>query len=403
MRSDIKQQTTQTTGVLIIHNDSSLLAETLNSAKHLIDSLVVIDGAYEWVAPFCRMSGEDPEKSNDNLLQLIIDSGIPYTYHTGTWQNETHKRQFSLEAVNTNRVMLIDSDEIYDVDESALQTFWASGMALASLDAPLFLHENVVKWHSGTNSIPRKPVFINLAGQDIKTLLQALWLVLPDDEKGETIDRALISKVPLGTFYHLSMFRTDNNSYRRSRFYNLLSMRMAKRIHLDINKAFSTDAEFTELVGQSNWIAMNNMFNLHRLAAGFPQEKDNQKFVTYEFDSPVYRDIVARAYQNMLADQFDRTNAIIGMPLDIFVGQSVFLDFTGHLGQEQRTLIVKIEPKAFLRLIWHVDCGTIRYECNAGNGDLPNCHQYPDMKRLIAEISVHKPDTFVTSVTILID
>lgn len=384
-------QTAKTTGVLIIHNDSSLLAETLHSAKHLVDQLVVVDGAYEWVAPFCEMNGEDPEKSTDDLLKILDQSGLPYSYHTGIWQNETDKRKASLERVKTDRVMLIDSDEIYNVDREKLQAFWASGKVMASLQAPLFLHDDVVTWHSASAAYPLKPVFLNLAGQDIEKVVASLWLLLPDSEKGEIVDRALVERIPLGIFYHLSMLRTQNNPYRRSRFYNLLSMRVAKHIGLDVNKGFDSDTEFAQLIRQSNRVALDNMFSLHRLAAAFPQKKDNQDLVRFKFDIPEHQQIVVDAYLNMLADQRERTEALLGKPLEVFVGRGVFLDMTGLAIEGKESLQIDYEPGVKAKIVWHVDFGTIRSEISTEDGTLPPASVLAGCKRLLVEITPFHP------------
>ena len=393
----------KTTGVLIIHNDSSLLAETLKSARNLVDCLVVVDGAYEWVAPFCEMNGEDPEKSTDDLLTVLDESGLPYTYHTGVWQSETHKRQASLGFVRTEQVMLIDSDEIYNVDKDKLQAFWESGKVIASLEAPLFLHEDVVTLHSASAGYSRKPVFLNLAGQNIEIVVASLWLLLPDSEKGESIARPQIEQLPLGIFYHLSMFRTQNNPYRRSRFYNLLSMRVAKHIGLDVNKDFSSDQEFTELLRQSNRVALDNMFSLHRLAAAFPQKKSNQDFVHFDFDMPAYKTVVAKAYADMLADQQARTEALMGKPIEIFSGRSIFMDMTGMLADSDKRLQLVLEPGAKEQIIWHVDCGVERHQIESGDGIIPDVTQFPGFKRLVVEILVRHPNQTVTSLTLAVN
>jgi len=391
---------TQTTGVLIIHNDSSLLEATLKSAKHLVDRLVVVDGAYEWVAPFCEMNGEASDKSTDDLLAVLDQSGLPYTYHTGVWQNETHKRQASLEFVKTDRVMLIDSDEIYNVDDDKLQAFWASGKVMASLMAPLFLHDDVVTWHTASAAYPLKPVFLNLGGQDLETVVASLWLLLPDSEKGNIVDRSLIERTPLGIFYHLSMFRTQNNPYRRSRFYNLLSMRVAKKIGLDINQEFSSDAEFTELVRKSNRTALNNMFNLHRLAAAFPQKKDNQDLVQFEFDSPDHRTVVAKAYGEMLEDQKARTEALMGQSLEVFCGRGIFLDVTDLAKAGKTTLELTLEPDTKANIIWNVDCGLERHAIDDIDTAFPDLSQFSGVKRLIVEVTAHRPRQQVTTLTL---
>jgi hypothetical protein len=391
---------TRTTGVLIIHNDSSLLEETLKSAGHLVDSLVVVDGAYEWVAPFCEMNGEASDKSTDDLLAILDASGLPYTYHTGVWQNETHKRQASLEFVKTERVMLIDSDEIYNVDDAKLQAFWASGKVMASLKAPLFLHDDVVTWHTASAAYPLKPVFLNLAGQDIETVVASLWLLLPDSEKGTIVARSLIERAPLGIFYHLSMFRTQNNPYRRSRFYNLLSMRVAKKIGLDVNQTFSSDAEFTDLVRTSNRTALNNMFNLHRLAAAFPQKKDNQDLVQFEFDSPSHRAVVGKAYGEMLDDQAARTEALMGQPLEVFCGRGIFMDVTALANVGKTTLGLDLEADTKARIVWNVDCGLERYSVTDSGADFPDLSQFSGVKRLIIEVTARHPSQQTTTLTL---
>ena len=393
------KSSTGTTGVLIIHNDCSLLQETLESAKHIIDSLVVVDGAYEWVAPFCEMNSENPEKSTDNLLNILEDSGIPYKYHGGIWRNETHKRLASLEFVKTNRVMLIDSDEIYNVDQGKLEAFWSSGKVLASLEAPLFIHDDVVTLHTASNAYPRKTVFLNLSGQDLQKVVSSLWLLLPDSEKGEIIDRKLIERIPLGIFYHLSMFRTDNNPYRRSRFYNLLSMRVAGKIGLDINQDFSNDDEFTELIQKSNRVAMNNMFTLHRLAASFPQQKQNQELVVFDFENLLYRDIVVKSYNAMLADQRARTENLQDTSLEVFSGRSLFLDVTSFLSEGKSCLKINLDQQSTFKIIWHIDCGTSRYDLESYDIMFPKIKDFPGFKRLIAEIVVKSVNMKTTSLS----
>lgn len=390
-------QKTETTGVLIIHNDSSLLAKTLNSARTLVDRLVVVDGAYDWVAPFCKMNGEEEDRSSDDLLKILDDFGMPYTYHTGVWQNETHKRQASLEFVETDRVMLIDSDEIYNVEQATLQAFWESGKVMGSLEAPLFLHDNVVTWHKAAKAYPLKPVFLNMAGQDVETVVASLWLLLPDSEKGKIVDRSLIERKPLGMFYHLSMLRTQNNPYRRSRFYNLLSMRVGKRIGLDVNKDFSSDAEFTELVKQSNRVALDNMFNFHRLAAGFPQKKDNQDLVTIDIENPEHKAVVEEAYADMLADQKARAEALFGQRVEVFNGRGIFLDLTAFADGTHKGLKINHDDGTRLRVKWHIDCGTERFEIAAETGDFPDLSQYEGMKRLLIEIALHGQGTDTVS------
>ena len=54
--------------------------------------LIVVDGAYEWMAPFLRSTGRNPLKSDDIIYQKIQASGIPYKVINKIWKNEVEKR-----------------------------------------------------------------------------------------------------------------------------------------------------------------------------------------------------------------------------------------------------------------------------------------------------------------------
>jgi len=98
---------------------------------------MIVDGAYEWVAPFCKMHNQDPEKSSDNWLDIIKRTGLPYEHYSGLWQNETHKRMFSLEQAKTNLIMSIDSDELFELDDEKLKDFYDSGKGFGECFLPL--------------------------------------------------------------------------------------------------------------------------------------------------------------------------------------------------------------------------------------------------------------------------
>jgi len=382
----------QTTGVLIIHNDCSLLKDTLESAKSLIDRLVVVDGAYEWVAPFCDLRGENPMCSTDNLFDILNASGIPYSYHMGIWKNETHKRLASLSYVETERAMLIDSDEIYDVSTDHVDEFWKSGKALGSLRAPLFLHDNVVTLHTESKNFPIKPVFINLKNIDIRQVLSSLWLVLPESEKGPGLDREQIAKAPIGSLYHLSMFRTGDNPYHRSRFYNLLAMRVAKKIGLGLNKSFVDDAEFISIIREMDCRALDALFKTHRIGASFIKKKNNHEFVNFEVVSDFKRDVIRESYLHMLADQHRRTADICGDPLRVFNGSSVFIDVTGAIQNQMSGVELTCEKDASVNIVWHIDRGVIRDEVSIVQkcGHFPDEANDPSVRRVLAELQVRK-------------
>ena len=64
----------EVTGLIIIHNDSQMLKPALESVKGFVSKLVVVDGAYEWVAPFCELNSESPTTSQDELIKILEES-----------------------------------------------------------------------------------------------------------------------------------------------------------------------------------------------------------------------------------------------------------------------------------------------------------------------------------------
>ncbi|MGE0682737.1 MAG: hypothetical protein AB7P69_17770 [Candidatus Binatia bacterium] len=321
------------TGVLVIHNDCSLLADTLRTAAPYIDNLLIADGAYEWVAPFCLREGEDPTRSTDEMLDIVESARIPYRYIPGLWKSETHKRSASLEQAKCDRIMLIDSDELYDVDDAALDSFFRSGKALASLDCPLYMHPDVVTYHRATSCLPSKQVFINKLRHNVSDIVGSLWLLLPEEERTRRITGRDVLRESVGVLHHLSLFRTGGNPYRRSRFYNLLSMRIGKSIGLAGGGRFEDDAAFLSLLTTLDQEALNTLFHFHRIAAAFPALKENQYLGEAPAPRAVQAEQIRHAYDGMLADQASRTRWAMGRTHRVFVERPIFLDVTEWYGK----------------------------------------------------------------------
>ncbi len=112
---------------LSIYNDADILDIALKSVFGYVDELIVVDGAYEWMAPFLRSTGRNPLKSDDIIYQKIQASGIPYKVINKIWKNEVEKRIAGFEATSLQYVMRIDADEVLMFDDAALNGYFASG------------------------------------------------------------------------------------------------------------------------------------------------------------------------------------------------------------------------------------------------------------------------------------
>lgn len=322
---------TKITGVLIIHNDCSLLKYALDSAKDLIDELIIVDGAYKWVAPFCKLLGENPEKSTDDLIKIVEDSGIPYKYFSGVWDSETHKRDFSLRQATHDFIMLIDSDELFEINRTELDDFCESGKAIGDCYFPLYFTPDYVGFSTGLKTPPVKAIFLNKRDFSVKSLVDSLFLLVPEGERVERIENQFKYKNKLGTVHHLSLFRADDSGFRRSRFYNLLSMRVSKNLKLFSDDKYENDNQFFNLISsldEETMESLNNFFEFHRITAAHPNIKSNQYFNHYANSDVYYQNIINNAYQGMIQEQSKLLNKRSNKNYKVINSRPIFIDVT---------------------------------------------------------------------------
>lgn len=324
-------------GILIIHNDSSLLEYAIESAKPYIDELVVVDGAYKWVAPFCSELNESPNESTDDLMSKLERCGVPVKYFKGVWESETHKRKFSLEQASYDYMMLIDSDEVFELDSDLVGKFLESEQAIGECYFPLYFDKNIVGYSTGLKSPPLKEIFLNKKHYSVQALVNSLFLLVPDGERGERISNKDRFKENLGVVHHLSLFRTDNSGYRRSRFYNLLAMRVAKKLTLLNGLEFGSDEEFYSLLlelADEKITALNSLFEFHRITAAFPAIKSNQYLSEFASSSDEVKSLIAELFDRMLIEQSRLLRSREGKEFSVFANKSLFVDVTSIIGRE---------------------------------------------------------------------
>lgn len=329
-------------GVLIIHNDSSLLDIALQSVKNLIDELIIIDGAYQWVAPFCEKYGENPSTSSDDLIAIVDKSGIPYHYFSGQWESETHKRIFAIEKAKNDIVMNIDSDELFIIDTEELNKFIDSDKVIAECYFPLYFNSTHIR-KSKTRNMGGKAVFINKKLASVNSIVDSLLLVVPEEERKNKLQSHHFYQQKIGVIHHLSQFRLGNSGFRRARFYNLLTMRISKKIRCIPNVEFNNDSEFYNCLvnlGNDDFEALNSLFYFHHISAGYTLINDDQEIVKSDYLNDECKNIIEKAFQSMLASQCTKFLSDSNKIFKVFSGHSLFIDLTHwiHNGAKKLTL-----------------------------------------------------------------
>jgi hypothetical protein len=318
------------TGLIIIHNDAQMLQKALDSVSDIVSKLIVVDGAYEWVAPFSYLNGENAESSSDDLLEILKQSEIPYEVFTGIWKNESHKRLFSIEQCKTDFALLIDSDEVFELDKTLVDEFMCSGKGIAECLFPLYYSPECIGINPNFGGPTRKSALLNLKDFSATEIVDSLFLLVPEDERIKGITNQQRFKKTIGTIHHLSIFRFGQEAYRRARFYNLLSMRINKKLSVVDEKEFENDEQFFNLItalSENNLSALDNFFRFHKISASFPVIKSNQVIIKSEANEKIKK-IVCDCYSEMIAQHYNSLVDISKKRIRYFFNKPMFIDVT---------------------------------------------------------------------------
>src|SRR5258708_4734974 len=168
-------------GYLTIYNDYDILPYTLRAIAPYVDELIVVDGAYEWMAPYLELSGKNPRKSDDHVYGVLDASAIKYRVESRTWRDETEKRMAGYNACTGRYAFRIDADEVPFFDNSEMERFLASGEPIAQMYKPSYISP---KWLVGLNEsgfLPSEPFLFDRTRVEPGVHLNYLWLVLGPD------------------------------------------------------------------------------------------------------------------------------------------------------------------------------------------------------------------------------
>lgn len=274
---------------VIMHDDYDALQEALSSIIDVVDEIVVVDGAYEWIAPFLEAVGRDPSRSEEDALRIVEEARAvkPIVYVSGVWRNELDKRVAAYERCSGDYVYLIDSDEIHALDREAFERFASSDTAVAMAASPLYADGQHVGVEPGREAGPLKPVLFKRADITAQNHLAYLWLVLTPEERQSLgpMERAkMFLDAPVATNHHLSNLRSLRTSCNRAAFYCLLANRSLGRMGWWGHEEVSPEKVTQTLLSRIESGAFYDMLRGHNIAMGFdPASKAT--FAPYPADS----------------------------------------------------------------------------------------------------------------------
>jgi hypothetical protein len=211
---------------LTIFDDWDLLGPAIESVYDRVDEIVVVDGAYRWMAPVFTALGRDPTKSCPEVYRALAPFAAKLRVVTGLWSNEVEKRIAGFKACRNRYVYRVDADEVLFFDDAEIGRFIASGLGVAEMEMPIALAPDLIRATRGAR-IERQCLLFDSEQISADAHCDYLWLVLTAAEREALPPKRpeLFYAEPIAFNVHLTHWRKPNTARNRARFYIMNSMR----------------------------------------------------------------------------------------------------------------------------------------------------------------------------------
>jgi len=205
---------------LTVYNDWDMLLSALRSVAPYVDELIVVDGAYQWMAPYLSALGLDLVRSDSRVYDAIESSGIPYRVISRVWANQLEKRIAGYSACSGRYACRIDADEIIFFNERELERFQSRGEAVAAVEMPTYIAPGWIMapsrgsglrelWRRLRPQLPRQCFIFNREKIPPNIHLNYLWLKRDADKLQRRTERPFpITRRPVGFAAHLTVWRS---------------------------------------------------------------------------------------------------------------------------------------------------------------------------------------------------
>lgn len=310
-----------------IFDDWEFLGEALASIEPMVDEIVVVDGAYSWMRPLLDPRRR-PERSRDEVHDVLGGFGRKIRVVTGTWANETEKRVAGYENCRGRHVLRHDADEVVIWHADVLERFLASPFAVGATEIPLFVAPGRVKLRDPAGPLPRLGVLFDRDRISALHHISYLWVVMADEERAghPKLDPRLVFKEPIAFSAHYTVWRGPDSSIGRARFYVFNHFRSLGRLTWFPSVPFDPGIGFDALGAAVEPRALDEALIGHRIVAG-PADTDGAQLVPFDR----HRDVLARhdpAYRRMLERLAARNRELLARPRPYVADAPYVMDAT---------------------------------------------------------------------------
>ncbi|HXR37311.1 MAG TPA: hypothetical protein VN754_15245 [Candidatus Binataceae bacterium] len=234
-----------------LFDDWELLEASLKSIDPLVEEIVVVDGAYNWMRPSFGSSRRDVTRSLDPVYDVLSTFGSKVRVITGVWENELEKRMAGFEACSNRHVFRHDADEVLYLDQPALERFFRSGLGVAEMTMPIYAAPG---WIIATNRarIERQSCLFDRSVISARDHLSYLWLVISSEERQSLAgrDRGQVFQEAIAFNAHLTHWRPPATAVNRARFYVLNYIRSSGKLGWYPSFTYSAESGFSDLFSE---------------------------------------------------------------------------------------------------------------------------------------------------------
>ena len=312
---------------LSLLDDGALLGPAIASIAPRVDEIVVVDGAYAWMAPFFTACGRDPACSPPSVRDAMAPWAHKTRWITGVWDNELHKRAAGYGACRHRWIWRVDADEIHRVDEAALDRFLASGHAVGEMEIPLAVTPGLIRARAAAPT-ERTSLLFDSRQIDAWAHLAYLWLVAPAVERDRIGPRRAeaVAPEPIALTAHLSNWRTPAAAAARARFYVLNYWREQSAVRPGALLGYDPQAGFGPMLQRVSPAALMDIMLGHAIVAGLP---DMAGFTLRPMPlPPAQQAALAPLYAAYLAGLAALNAALAAQPRWTEAGDDVHIDLT---------------------------------------------------------------------------
>jgi len=212
---------------IIIYSDYGFLDLLLKILDKHMDEIIIVDGPYYYCIPTLKKLHLYYDESTSPIKPFLNNYGEKIKYFYKHFQDEKEKRMFGYNQCIGDIVLLADSDELYQINNEAINKFYESNKSVVSFDIYNMCRTNIA-------IDPKSQKYIMFKKKDIGALehLSYTWLVCVDGLLPKNTNLMELTD-RVGNILHQTLNRNKQFSITKFIFYTRLFYHVNNKDKID--------------------------------------------------------------------------------------------------------------------------------------------------------------------------